>query len=123
MKKIEQVINEIDFLIFHFKNFNVIIQSTLIFKIIKNEQNINVYTKSIVIITNKFLNNYQFNDQRVAQNELIVLNHNSILKLIAIKSLRRIFTMTMRNSNIKTMKTSKTRNRRYKIYRKYATKY
>ena len=107
-EKIEQVTYEIDFLIFYIKNFNVIIQSTLIVEIVKNEQNANAHAKSTIIIAKNFSNNCQMNRERDFQNESIFLNHNSIFKLITIKFLRRAFSMIMQNSNKKTMKIDKT---------------
>ena len=62
LEKIEQMINEIDSLISYFKNFNVITQSLLISKVVKNEQDVNAHAKSIAIIANNFSNNCQTND-------------------------------------------------------------
>ena len=87
--------NEIDSLASHLKNFNAINQSTLIFRIARNGQNVNAYTKPVVITTDKSSNNCQLNGQRVAQDESVILNHNSLSKLIEIGSLRRVFTVTM----------------------------
>ena len=83
-EKNEHVINEIFFLIFYIKNnfkyndFNVVVQTTLIVKIINDEQNANSYAKSTIIVANNFSNNRQSNDECVVENELIILNHNSI---------------------------------------------
>ena len=128
-EKIEQMIYEIDFLIFYIKNFNIIIQSTLIVEIIKNEQNVNAHViiqstliveiikneqnpnahaKSTIIIAKNFSNNCQMNRERDFQNKSIFLNHNLIFKLITIKFLRRTFSIIMQNSNKKTMKIDKT---------------
>ena len=121
-EKTEQVINEIDFLTSCLKNFNIIFQSALIF-----EQNVNAQAELVAItannFSNSFLNSCQANGENVAQNKSIILNHNSNLKLIAIKFLRRTFSMTMRDSNIEAMKMSRTWNCQYRIYHKYATKY
>ena len=80
-EKIEYVINVIDFLTFYIKNnfkyndFNVVVQSTLIAKIINEKQNVNAYAKSIIIIANNFSNNCRSN---VVQNQSIIFNHYSI---------------------------------------------
>ena len=77
-EKTEYVTNEIDFLIFYIKNnficddFNIVAQSTLIIKIIKNKQNVNSYAKSAIFIANNVLNNCQSNDECVVQNESII---------------------------------------------------
>ena len=119
----EQVANEIDSLASHLKDSNAINQSTLVSRVARNGQDENAYTKPTVATTNKSLDNYQPNGQRVAQDESVILNHNPVLKLIAIGSLRRIFTVKMRNPSIRAMRTGRTRSRRYRTYRRYATRY
>ena len=83
-EEIEYVINEIVSLTlymksnFKYNDFNVVAQSTLIVKIINDEQNMNAYAKSTIIIANNFSNNCQSNNECVVENESIILNHNSI---------------------------------------------
>lgn len=70
--------NEIDFLTFYIKNnlicddFNVVAQSTLMIKVVMNEQNVNSYIESTTFIANNVLNNCQSNDKCVLQNESII---------------------------------------------------
>lgn len=115
-EKIEHVANEIDFLAFYIKNnlicddFNAVAQSALVITIFSDEQDVNSYAESAILTANNFLNSCQPNGECVAQNESVIWIIIHYLKLISIESLRRAFTMIMQNSDIETMRMSRSKN-------------
>ena len=70
-----------------------------------------------------FSDSCQANGEGVAQDRSVILNHNPDLKLIAIGSLRRTFSMTMRDPGIGAMRMGRTWSCQYRIYHRYATRY
>ena len=72
---------------------------------------------------NNFSDSCQANDERVTQDESVFLNHNPVLKLITIGSLRRAFILIMQDPGIEAMRAGKTWIRQYRTYRSYATRY
>lgn len=107
-QKTEQVADKIDSLTSYIKNSNAITQSALIAEIAKNGQNVNAHAKLVITTAKNFSNSCQANRERDSQNESILLNHNPVLKLITIKSLRRKFPVIMQNPNTKTIRIDKT---------------
>ena len=80
----EHVINETLSLTFYIKNnlkyndSNAVAQTALIAKIANDEQDAISYAESAIITANNFSNSCRSNNECVAEDESVILNHNSI---------------------------------------------
>ena len=83
-EEIEYVTNQIDSLAFYIKDnlkyndSSAIAQTTLIARVASDAQNENAYAESVVPTANNFFDICRSSDECVAQDELVLLNHNSI---------------------------------------------
>ena len=115
--------NEIDSLASYIKDSNDITQSVLVARVAENGLDVNTYAEPAATTADNFSDSCQANGERVTQDESVLLNHNPVLKLIAIGSLRRAFSVIMQDPDIETMRTGRTLIRQYRAYRRYATRY
>ena len=68
----------------------------------------NAHAESAVTTAGNFSDSCQANRERGPQDESVLLNHNSVLKLITVESLRRAFSVIMQDSDIGAMRTDST---------------
>ena len=115
--------NEIDSLASYIKDSNAITQSVLVAWVAENGLDVNTHAESAATTADNFSDSCQANGERVNQDESILLNHNPVLKLITIGSLRRAFTLIMQDPGIEAMRTGRTWIRQYRTYSRYATRY
>ena len=65
----------------------------------------NTQAEPAAATADRFLDSCQTNSEGVAQEESVILNHNTDLKLIVIRSLRRAILVTMRDPGVGAMRT------------------
>ena len=104
--------NEIDSLAFCLKDSSDTPQSVLVFG-----QDVNALAELAAATADSFSDSCQANGEGVAQDGSVILNHNPVLKLIVIGSLRQVFSMTMRDPCIGAMRMGRMWSRQYRTYR------
>lgn len=115
--------NEIDSPASYIKDSSAITQSVLAARVAGNGLDVNTQAEPAAITADNFSDSCQANGERVTQDESVLLNHNPVLKLIIIGSLRQAFTVIMQDPGIEAMRTGRTWIRQYTTYRRYATRY
>ena len=100
--------DEIDSLASYIKNSNAITQSALVAEVAKDGQDVNAHAELVVTTAGNFSDSCQANRERGPQDESVLLNHNPVLKLITIGSLRRGFPVIMQDPNTEAMRTGRT---------------
>ena len=107
---------EIDSLASYIKDSNAIAQSALVAETAKDGQDVNAHAEPAVTTAGNFSDSCQANRERGPQDESVLWNHNPVLKLITVESLRRAFSVIMQDPDIEAMRTGST-------YRRCATRY